>query len=181
MAGCNSKILLPHVSRWATGQTKTQSPPFGLLVSTVQSSAPNDVTCHFTPVRRRGCFVSKAVQIYIYQKKNLLITFDMKSDQPKHKHLQKQAIDQSDPPEPQRESRNTPGGRDAAAVHQPLSPRNRTIVSPQRLENLVTDRSRKRKVRRRLLQPEHRTATARRREVPPPSASAAERAVIATR
>lgn len=49
--------------------------------------------------------------------------------------------------------------------------RNRTIVSPQRLdENSVTDRSGKREVRRRLLQPEHRT-------VPPP----AERGVIETR
>lgn len=34
MAGCSSKIPPPHVSKWATGQTKTQNPPFGqLLVS----------------------------------------------------------------------------------------------------------------------------------------------------
>lgn len=64
------------------------------------------------------------------RKKNLTITFDIKSDQPKHKHRQKQVIDQSDQLEPPRESRNTPGVRDAATVQRGVTLSNSPTPSP---------------------------------------------------
>lgn len=67
------------------------------------------------------------------KKKNLLITFDIKSDQPERKHPQKQVIDQSDQPEPQRESRNTPGGPHPPSLHREAEQDDRFRAAPGEL------------------------------------------------